>query len=247
MSLSLSALSIALSFLAVFMLTVPAVAMSQVARATAPSAAAPAQVTIYRCTDSQERLILRDSPCEKGQRQETRSMLRPKDAPARPPPIAATSAGIVSAPVIAPPQIIVINTPQPLYECVTPDNNRYLSDSAEGNPRWVPLWALGAPVLASVPVIGPGGVSVSVNNGHVSGSYSSGSFGSVIVPTAAGYGAGTWVRDACSALPQNDVCARLQDRRDAVRRRFFNAQASERSELNREERSLNARLAQDCR
>ena len=62
-----------------------------------------------------------------------------------------------------------------------------------------------------------------------------------------GYGTpGTWVRDTCHALPQAEVCARLSDRRSELRRRFFNAQESERNVLRREERGLNARLADDC-
>ena len=58
--------------------------------------------------------------------------------------------------------------------------------------------------------------------------------------------AGTWIRDTCHSLPQQEVCARLLDRRDEIRRRFFNAQESERNVLRREERGLNARLSADC-
>lgn len=61
-----------------------------------------------------------------------------------------------------------------------------------------------------------------------------------------GYGYGTWVRDECYALPQGEVCERLSDRRDELRRRFFNAQQRERDVLRVEERGLNARLANDC-
>jgi hypothetical protein len=61
-----------------------------------------------------------------------------------------------------------------------------------------------------------------------------------------GYGYGTWVRDECYALPQSEVCERLSDRRDELRRRFFNAQQRERDALRIEERGLNARLANDC-
>jgi hypothetical protein len=61
-----------------------------------------------------------------------------------------------------------------------------------------------------------------------------------------GYGYGTWVRDECYALPQGEVCARLSDRREALRRHFFNAQQRERDALRIEERGLNARLANDC-
>src|SRR5690606_12123449 len=60
-------------------------------------------------------------------------------------------------------------------------------------------------------------------------------------------GGGTWIRDTCHALPQAQVCSRLGDRREEIRRRFFNAQESERNQLRREERGINARLAADCR
>ncbi|HRO28549.1 MAG TPA: hypothetical protein PLD19_14095, partial [Luteimonas sp.] len=66
-------------------------------------------------------------------------------------------------------------------------------------------------------------------------------------PGYGGYGgAGTWIRDTCHALPQGEVCARLVDRRDAIRKRFFNAQERERNTLRTEERGINARLAADC-
>ncbi|WP_228064401.1 DUF4124 domain-containing protein [Novilysobacter avium] len=43
------------------------------------------QVTIYRCTDAQGRLSLRDSPCRRGEQQEMRGMQRPQDPPPPPP------------------------------------------------------------------------------------------------------------------------------------------------------------------
>ena len=55
-----------------------------------------------------------------------------------------------------------------------------------------------------------------------------------------------WIRDDCYALPQAEVCARLLDRRDEIRPRFFNAMPSERDMLRVEERSINARLDEDC-
>lgn len=202
-------------------------------------------VVIYRCTDGKGRLTLRDSPCAKGERQETRSMVRPKDAPSRAPsPMPSQNVVAAASP---PPQVIVINAPRPLYECVTPDNARYFSESAEGNPRQVPAWTLGAPLFARVPTGEPGRIDFQVENGRVSGNYSSGSLGSVVVPTAAAYGATTWIRDACFPLPPGEVCARVRDRRDELRRRFVIAQPSERAALGREERSIEARLNQDCR
>lgn len=227
----------------------PVAALCCLLIATALGGPAPVYATddvvIYRCTDGKGRLTLRDSPCAKGERQETRSMVRPKDAPPRAAaPLPAQSVAAAASP---PPQVIVINAPRPLYECVTPDNTRYFSETPEGNPRWVPLWTQGYPVLARVPVREPGQLDVRVDDGRVSGTYRSGGVGSVIVPTQAGLGGGTWVRDACYALPPSEVCARVRDRRDELRRRFVIAQPSERAALGREERSIEARLNQDCR
>ena len=62
-------------------------------------------------------------------------------------------------------------------------------------------------------------------------------------PVAAG---GGWVRDDCAMLPPREACARLRDRRSEIRTRFFNAMPSERDVLRVEERTINARLDNDC-
>ena len=41
---------------------------------------------------------------------------------------------------------VYLAPPRPLYECITPDDVTYTSDTGDGNPRWVPLWTLGYPV-----------------------------------------------------------------------------------------------------
>lgn|SRR5690606_19349583 len=78
-----------------------------------------------------------------------------------------------------------------------------------------------------------------------------GSLGSRPRPPHGGHGwpggAGTWERDECHVLPVAETCARLADRRDAIRTRFFNAQQRERDILRVEERGLNARIDRDCR
>ena len=212
------------------------------AQGPAPASAGQDNVTIYRCIDATGRLTLQDAPCRKGDRQDVRTMVRPKDAPYRPP-----AAAPAASPAAPPPQVVVVRSPAPMYECTTPDNARYLSDTPEGNPRWVPAWTLGYPVTEAVTVLRPGSVRVEVDRGHVSGSLQTGGYETAILPTAAGHGAGILVRDACNALPQAEVCDRLVDRRDELRRRFSIAQPSERALLGREERAINARLSQDCR
>ncbi|MFS8063853.1 MAG: DUF4124 domain-containing protein, partial [Luteimonas sp.] len=111
--------------------------------AIAASAAHADDVTIYRCVDARGHLTLRDTPCATGEKQQTRNMLRPKDAAAR----AVVAPRMPEHYQAPPPQIVVITAPRPLYECITPDGERYTSDSDQGNPRWVPLWTLGYPMV----------------------------------------------------------------------------------------------------
>jgi hypothetical protein len=89
------------------------------------------------------------------------------------------------------------------------------------------------------------GVDFRIGNRHAEISGSS-RIDSGVGYTTAPYGAGTWIRDTCYALPQGEVCDRLMDRRDEIRRRFFNAMPSERDVLRVEERGINARLDNDC-
>jgi hypothetical protein len=121
---------------------------AQSAQAAQAAPATPAQVTVYRCVGADGAVALRDTPCARGERQEAREMLRPTDAaPAKP---AATSVADDASRAPPPPRIVVVRTPAPapMYECTTPDNTTYTSDSPEGNPRWVPMWTLGWPVPA---------------------------------------------------------------------------------------------------
>lgn len=198
-------------------------------------------VTIYRCIDARGRLTLRDTPCPKGEHQETRTMLRPRDAPPRP---RASAPAAPPVPAVERPAVTIVYPPRPLYECVTPDGGLYTSDTAEGNPRWVPLWTLGYPVLPLLPRR-EAGVDFRFRDRHVDISGGSHLHRGPVYPIAA-YGAGSWIRDACHALPQQEVCDRLRDRRSELRRRFFNAQPSERDVLRVEERGINARLGSDC-
>lgn len=200
--------------------------------------AAADQVTIYRCTDAGGKLTLRDTPCAKGQTQQTRTMLRPKDAPT--PPARRPAAARPTAEQPAAPRVVVIQAPRPLYECVSPDGERYSSDTDDGRPRWVPLWTLGYPVH-------PQRLALGDHIGAPPPRPSDRPERSPLPPLAGlAYTPGTWVRDRCYPLPQAEVCDRLLDRRSELRRRFFNAMPSERELLRVEERGINARLDNDC-
>jgi Domain of unknown function (DUF4124) len=224
-----------------------------------PGARAADEVTIYRCTDAAGHLTLGDTPCAKGQKQQMRTMLRPRDATT--PPVAPAPAREASRPAAEAPRLLVVRPPRPLYECVPPDGDPYTSDTPEGHPRWVPLWTLGYPVIvgrsglraglvtdglridAGMPGTSDGRADDGRHRGD--GRHGDGDRGRRFRGGFA-YGAGTWVRDDCHALPQQEVCARLGDRRDEIRRRFFNAMPSERDTLRVEERAINARLDDDC-
>ena len=54
------------------------------------------------------------------------------------------------------------------------------------------------------------------------------------------------VRDSCHALPPQEVCARLRDRRWELDRRYNSALQSERTDISNEQRGIDARLSRDC-
>ena len=209
---------------------------------TAFAQAKPASgtVTVYRCTDAGGKQSLRDTPCPKGQQQQAREMLRPLDAPTpKPAPVPAP----VPGPVAPTPQVrtVYLAPPRPMYECTTPDGDRYTSEDGAGNPRWVPLWTLGYRAV--------GRPTRSSNSGTAQRPPQPTGptrplHGGIHRPVIGG--GGTWIRDQCAMLPPRETCNRLRDRRDAIRTRFFNAQEKERDSLRIEERGINARLDDDC-
>ncbi|NZA25824.1 DUF4124 domain-containing protein [Luteimonas sp. SJ-92] len=243
--------------------------------------AAPAQdddVTIYRCVSSDGSLTIGNTPCDDDDAtQQVRTMLRPQDAPPRPPSAPST----LSEP--APVQVIerhvsTVREPRPMYECITPEGDHYTSDDGEGNPRWVPLWTLGypggsyhRPPSGSPPPTARRGVTfvdnrtrmpppanISIPPAHDRPRPSPDTRpgpGRPVPPRPGhgydygygyGQGGGTWIRDECVRLPQREVCDRLTDRRQTIRRQVFNAQQTERLRLREEERMISARLAEDC-
>jgi hypothetical protein len=224
----------------------PILAILVAVTAWATGSAHAAEVTIYRCTDAKGHLSLRDTPCGAGQKQESRSMVRPAD----PPPRAATPAPAPAQVHVREPapRYVVISPPSPLYECTAPDGERYTSGSSEGRPRWEPMWTYG---YLAYPYPSGGGHSARVTFSRDSGSSSiSGSarFGDPhrpigIVPA---YPNGQWVYDECHLLPQVEICDRLRDERFELNRRWNIAQPSERAQIDRDTRGIDARLASDC-
>lgn len=164
-------------------------------------------------------------------------MLRPRDPV---PGIAPVATSAKPAPVVAPVrevQVIYRTPPRPMYECVTADGGRYTSDNGEGNPRAVPLWTLGYPMWSHRNGgHGPGAPRDSPANPGTGGPRPG-----VVMPAGT-----TWIRDECHALPQQEMCGRLSDRRYEIIRRYNSAMPSERRDLELEQRGIDARIANDC-
>lgn len=211
------------------------------------AAAAAQEVVIYRCEDGKGRLTLRDSPCAPGEKQQARSMQRPRD-PAPAPTAAASASASPPAPAVAtaPPAVVYRAPPRPMYECEAPDGTRYTNETGEGQARWESWFGYGYiwPRTPGGGGGGHGGGSVPRPPPSSAGPPPSGPRPPVVgvVPVAGG-----WVRDECHMLPQAETCARLSDRRYEILRRYGNAMPSERRSLDLEQRGIDARMANDCR
>jgi hypothetical protein len=211
-----------------------------------PAHVQAAEVTIYRCTDAKGQLSLRDTPCRTGEKQEARNMVRPTDPPPRATPAPAPATPRSRDEPAA--RYVLVAPPQPLYECITADGERYTSETGEGRARWEPLWAFGYP---AVPMRPDGGVSATIGfgGGDIRGRVRIRDPGhpsphaQVLVPAVP---SGQWVRDECYRLPQAEVCDRLRDERYELNRRWNIAQPSERAQIDRQTRGIDARLANDC-
>ena len=106
------------------------------------NAAEQATVKVYRCVDAKGKVSLQDAPCAKSSTQETREMLRPKDAPLvkknTPTKLAPT------VPVQPAAQAYVPMDPPPvLYQCTNYEGKTRDSENYDPNPRCEPLWAQG--------------------------------------------------------------------------------------------------------
>ena len=218
----------------------------------APQAAsAKGNVVLYRCVGSQGAIALRDSPCPTDQRQQVITMQRPQDPPPSTHPAPAGKPEKAAAPEREV-RVVIAQPPRPMYECTDPDGERYTSDIAEGRQRWVPVWAYGgypghqpheprptSDAVAPLPV------------GRASGFISAGNPAAPPphppLAVRAGFPAGGyWQHDVCQALPQEDVCTRLSDRKYAILRAYGTVAPGERPALDREQRFLDARLSRDC-
>lgn len=105
-------------------------------------------VNVYRCTGTDGKTSLQDTPCTAGSTQEIIRMRRPADAP----PAARPSVPAPSLPAAAPPvpPAIARRPPPDLFQCTDFEGNVRDSESNDGNPRCVPLWVQGYRVASNV-------------------------------------------------------------------------------------------------
>jgi len=207
-------------------------------------AAYAAEITIYRCTDGNGQLTLRNSPCKKGETQQTLEMQRPVDPPRHKVATSPVEPEPEPEPMPAPeasPNYVVVNQPRPMYECETYEGERYLSDTAEGNPRWVELWALGYPVAVQrnpmgdnvggprprPPETGPGPPRLPVD------------VGLAMTP-------GSWIRDPCYELSPEQICEHLRDRHFELGRQYNSALQGDRQRIDDEQQLIAQRLDDEC-
>ena len=203
----------------------------------APSAAD--ELTVYRCTDDDGRVALRDSPCPKGSREQAIDMQRPIDPP--PAPVVMHSPPPALAAPATETRVVLVEAPRPLYQCTTPEGERYTSDDADGNPRWVPLWTLGYPAVWPRNPLGD-------RVGAPPPEPPSAGPGAPDRRTVVGlsYAPGTWVRDRCVRLPQSQACDVLREQKRELRAEWFDAMPTRRAEVAGEERVLAERLRRQC-
>lgn len=202
--------------------------------------AAGGDLTVYRCTDGDGHVSLRDTPCPAGLREQPIEMLRPVD----PPPSSRTDRPRAPSTPPAPAtgtRVVFVEAPRPLYQCTTPDGDRYTSDDADGNPRWVPLWTLGYPAYWPRNPLGD-------RVGAPRPRPPSDGPGAPDLPPVVGlaYTPGAWVRDNCVRLPEGQACERLLEHKRELREEWFDAMPTRRAEVAKEERMLAERLARTC-
>ena len=205
-------------------------------------AGADDRVRIYRCVGSNGAVTLQDHPCLGG-RQQVIEHVRPRDPapPTASASVAPSPAGPATPPAAVTPRMVVV-AHQPLYECTTPEGERYTADDAEGNPRWVPgplVPVIVGPVrvAGSGPARPPGIRPPPPPPRQPHGPPAHTGAASVLVASG-----GQWVRDSCQRMTPAEACTLLGEQRWSLIRRYNSALASEREELVREQRRVEQRM-----
>ncbi len=197
-------------------------------------AARAGDVTIYRCVDAGGKIALQDRPCPKDVRQDVRQMIRPQDPPPRPQPIAAAAK---PAPRDVEVRIVHDSYPQPTYQCTTQDGGTYISHTGIPQGRYVPLWTFGFGRGNGYPNGGRAQTLQPMQRPVGSQRHGGGDYGFPLM---------TYVEDSCVRLQQDEVCASLHARNDALGTLIFNGQPSDRERYERERKGLLEQMRGDC-
>lgn len=223
----------------------PFVALAFVALASVCAAQA-GDITLYRCVGAKGAIAVQDQPCPADAQQTVLKMVRPVDAPPRPQRIAEAA----PAPVVV--HDVQDRYPQPTWECTNAQTGEtYLNHSGVPQSRYVPYWTTGvtdgffvrgeltpsqalhpAPPLRRPDQPPPPPPERSAHRSHGR------SFGGL-----PGY---AYVEDSCVPLQQDEVCARMRGRDDALQKLIFNAQPSDRGRYEREQKGVRQQLRADC-
>lgn len=199
-------------------------------------------ITIYRCVGPNHAITLQDRPCPKDVHQDVLQMVRPVDAPPRPQPVA----------TVAPPpvevRVVHERESQPLYECTNAETGEtYLSQSGAPQSRYVTYWSSGfgdnfgligpRPPLSHPALTHPPLSLTPTPTPHPPMHPSHGRFA---------FPAAVYVTDTCVRLSQQETCAHMHERNDALGTLIFNGQANDRVRYEHEQKALREQLSDEC-
>lgn len=189
----------------------------------------------YKCTAANGAVLYQDTPCAKGQRQETLDL--PQDlGPAPAPP---TSAPYARAPTPTPPPTPMPSRPAAplpaMFTCLkATDGKNYLSENGDPQPYLVPFGILGAAPRPLSQVYGPGGgggaSAPELNRGKTNPNLVGNNF--------------VWVQDQCRPLSFSETCDALRDAYDDVESKLRRAFKSDQPPLEKREAQLLSQLTQ---
>ena len=210
------------------------------------SATAADDVEIFRCKIG-TRVVTQDKPCKPGQEVSRQNMTRPRDpvAPVRRPASrdSATATRNITYIVQSP-----TRDARPVYQCTSPEGERYTSETPEGIARWVPTYGVtyGIQTVPVQPGYSSGGAWLRYSDRHTRVDIGGTTTRPPLMYPPVALAGGMWVRDACTPLPQAQTCALLSDRRAEIRRKNVALQPSDRAALEAEAAGIDARLRADC-
>lgn len=130
--------------------------------------------------------------------------------------------------------------PPLLWRCIDFDGSERESEDGRAHGRYVPLWVVGRDPDAPAQLFGRIGAplprpSTTPGGGPLTTHSRTGDAQPMV-----------YVEERCYLLSPAARCIRLRERREAIERRRFNAQPTERAELGKASDALRAILAESC-